>query len=204
MKQSMIPAVAIMAVILTAVGVQGQQPTEGAHSLIDGTWALQFAIVDNLTLGEFAGGVISAKHTRADGRALRYGLALSARHTSGRADTPDRTEGMVGLVAQFLRYPTLARDPESNLQMFWGLGPLVRFQSQRVTPHAGDEFTFRVLALGAGGTIGAAWFLRPRISLTAEYQTALMATFLSEPAPDEWAVRLAQDGVRFGLSVYFP
>jgi hypothetical protein len=59
MKQSMIPGVAIMAMILTTVGAQAQQPAEGAHSLIEGTWALQFAIADNLTLGEFAGGVIS-------------------------------------------------------------------------------------------------------------------------------------------------
>lgn len=110
---------------------------------------------------------------------------------------------MVGLVAHFLRYPTLARDPASTLHMFWGVGPVARFQSQRATRPAGDDFTFRALSLGAGGTIGAEWFVRPRMSLTAEYQTALMATFLSEPAPDEWGVRLAQEGVRFGVSVYF-
>jgi hypothetical protein len=194
---------AVTAVFMTTLGVHGQQPTQGAHSLDEGTWALQFAIGDNLTLGEFAGGVISAKHSRADGRALRYGLTVSAGHTSGRDDAPDRTDAMVGLVAHFLRYPTLARDPGSNLHMFWGVGPLVRFQHQRATRPAGDDFTFRTLFVGAGGTIGAEWFLRPRMSLTAEYQTALLARFASEPAPDEWAVRLAPDGVRFGVSVYF-
>jgi hypothetical protein len=109
----------------------------------------------------------------------------------------------VGLVVHFLRYPTLARDPGSDLHMYWGVGPLIRFQSQRTTAPAAEDLTYRALSLGAGGTIGAEWFLRPRMSLTAEYQTALLATFLSEPAPDEWAVRLAQDGVRFGVSVYF-
>jgi hypothetical protein len=203
MKRCIIPAVAAAVIFLTAVGLPAQQPDEGAHSLMDDAWALQFAIAENLTLGEFAGGVISAKHQRAGGRALRYGLTVSAGHTRGRADGPDRTDAMVGLAAHFLRYPTLARDPAGNLHMFWGLGPLVRFQTLRITAPGQDDSTFHQLSLGAGGTIGAEWFVRPRISLSGEYQTALAATFLSDPAPSAWGVRLAQDGVRFGVSVYF-
>jgi len=203
MKQVMVSSVAVLAIFLAPALAQAQQPGEAAHSLIDGTWALQFAIADNLTLAPFAGGVVSAKHTRADGRALRYGISASGRHTSGRGDAMDRTEGMVGLVAHFLRYPTLAHDPGGNLQMFWGVGPLARFQHHRATQSPGDGSTFRALSLGASGAIGAEWFVRPRIGLTAEYQSALLASFLSDPAPDEWMVHLANEGVRFGISVYF-
>jgi hypothetical protein len=206
MKRCIVMAVAAIGIFVTAVGLSAQQPRQaddGPHSLVHGAWALQFAIAENLTLGEFAGGVISAKHQRADGRALRYGLTLSAAHMSGRDGAPDRTAATVGLVAHFLRYPTLARDPRSDLHMFWGLGPLVRFQSLRASPPDMEDATARVLDVGAGGTIGAEWFVRPRISLTAEYQTALVATFPSDVFMDRWAIRLAQDGVRFGVSAYF-
>jgi hypothetical protein len=202
MKRCIGACVAVAAVFLTTVGLPAQQPAEGSHSLIEGAWALQFAVAENLTLGEFAGGVISAVHHRAGGRALRYGVTLSAGHVSGRA-APDRTDAMAGLNAHFLRYPTLARDPASSLHMFWGVGPLVRVGTQRIARPGQDDMTFRQALLGAGGTIGAEWFVRPRISLSGEYQTALTATFLSDPAPDEWGIRLAPDGVRLGVSAYF-
>jgi hypothetical protein len=109
---------------------------------------------------------------------------------------------VVGLVTHFLRYPTLARDPGGDLHMFWGLGPMASVQYQRNAP--GDDInTLRFVSVGAGGTVGAEWFVRPRISLSGEYQTSLTTRFAAG-APEEWSVRLAQDGVQFGVSVYFP
>jgi hypothetical protein len=83
------------------------------------------------------------------------------------------------------------------------VGPLARFQYSQVRTAGGNDMDIRGLFLGAGGTIGGEWFVRPRISLSGEYQTALVATFLSEPHPNDWMVRLASDGVRMGVSMYF-
>ncbi len=200
MKQAFIPCLAAFAVLLATTGLSAQQSDEGAHSLIEDAWALQFAITENLTLGSFAGGVISAKHHRGDARALRYGLSLSAGHVAARTD---RTDAMIGVDVHFLRYPTLQRDPDSDLHMFWGIGPTVRFQSHRVSPPDGEDATTHGLSVGASGTIGAEWFVRPRIGLSAEYQSALTAMYQSGSSPSVWTVRLAQRGVRFGASVYF-
>jgi hypothetical protein len=201
MKYSIAVAAAVAGIFAWTAGIAGQQ-TAAAHSLNEGAWALQFAIAENFTLGNFAGGVISAKHQRADGRAFRYGLTVSAGHISGAGTSPDRTDTTLGLVTHFLRYPTLARDPAGDLQMFWGVGPVAAFQYRRNTVADGAH-TSRLLSLGAGATVGAEWFVRPRISLSAEYQTSLMAR-LGAGAPEEWSVRLGQDGVRFGVSLYFP
>jgi hypothetical protein len=203
MKQFFIPGVAVVAIFLATAALPAQETVRSAHSLMEDAWALQFAIGEKLALGEFAGGVISAKHHRAEARALRYGLSLAAGHTAGRSGTSDRTDAMVGLVVHFLRYPTLVRDPGSDLHMFWGFGPLVRFQTQRISPPDQGAFTSHLLSMGAGGTIGAEWFVRPRISLSAEYQSALTVSYLSDSSPDAWGVRLAQDGVLFGVSLYF-
>jgi hypothetical protein len=197
-------ATGAFATAAATTALQAQAPGAAAHSLVQDAWALQFAIGENLSLGSFAGGVISAKHHRSPARAWRYGLSLSAGHAAAREDAPDRTDATVGLIAHFLHYPTLARDPGGNVHMFWGVGPLARFQAQRVTPPVGESFTMHVLSVGAGGTIGGEWFVRQRISLSAEYQSSLRFSFFSESAPDSWNVRLGEDGVRFGVSVYFP
>jgi hypothetical protein len=203
MKQSLVPGVVMVSLLLASTSLAAQQPVEEAHSLTEGAWALQFGISNNLSLVPFAGGVISAKHHRTDATALRYGLSLAAQHRAGRDERHDATVAMVGVSADFLQYPTLASDPDGNLQMFWGIGPLARFQRHRVNPTTGDVHTFTEWAVGAGGTIGAEWFVKSRISLSAEYRTTVVATFLSEPAPDAWGLSLGHEGVRFGVSVYF-
>jgi hypothetical protein len=199
MTQSITAALAAAAVFLTAVALPAQESTKARHSLTEDMWALQFGINQNLMLGPFSGGTISAKHQRADGKALRYGLTLAGLHMRGRAGTPDKTNVAFHLGADFLRYPTLARDPAGDLHMFWGAGPKVGYRSYRLMH--GDD-TLHEMSLGAGGTIGAEWFVRPRISLTSEYTTSLMAFFLLDPAPDEWGIGLG-NSVRFGVSLYF-
>lgn len=87
--------------------------------------------------------------------------------------------------------------------MYWGVGPLVGVESRRWSPPDSEALSVHELSLGVGGAIGAEWFVRPRISLSAEYQSALTAVLASDPSPTEWGVRLADDGVRFGVSVYF-
>jgi hypothetical protein len=188
---------AAAALVLAATSVAAQQPA-AAHSLTEDAWALQFGIGENLLVGAFSGGVISAKHHRAPDRALRYGLSFAASHLD-RDDAFDASTALLALDIHFLRYPTLARDPGGDVHMFWGLGPSLLYQWERVNPEVGDAQTRQSVGVGAGGTIGAEWFVRSRISLTAEYQSALLVRF----GDDEWGLALGQRGVRFGASVYF-
>ena len=204
MKHSLLSAVVAIAgsfCVVTALPAQ-QPPT--AHSLRDDAWALQFGIGSDFTLRPLQGGAISAKHHSSPARALRYGVSAVAEHLDADSTSPDRSRLTLGLVAHFLRYPTLARDPEGNLQMFWGLGPRLDLDMLRIAPPTGESDTRGGIAVGAGAVIGAEWFVRPRISLSAEYETALTAE-LSHPAATriDWAIRLRPRGVLFGVSAYF-
>ena len=203
MKKSFNPGWAVVAIFLSATGLSAQQSASDPHSLREDTWALQFGVAQNMTLGAFSGGAISAKHHRAPGRAFRYGASFASGHSSRRGGEPDMTDARIRLVTHFLRYPTLASDPYGDLHMYWGVGPLVGIESRRWSPPDGEALSVHELSLGVGGAIGAEWFVRPRISLSAEYQSALTAVLGSDSSPTEWGVRLADDGVRFGVSVYF-
>ncbi len=198
-----ITAVASSLILSTALAAQ--QPP-GANSLAEGAWALQFGIGDNLTLHGFEGTTVSAKHHSSAAHALRFGVSISAGYQNGRDETRSTTDVAVGLVAHFLHYPTLGRDRGGALQMYWGLGPLLDVNLHRAPDSDGESVTERSVSVGAGGTIGAEWFVRPRISLSAEYQTGLTATFSSgsDSAPDDWGLQLGQRGVLFGVSAYFP
>jgi hypothetical protein len=87
MRSSLITGVIAAGIVICTGGASAQQAAPMAHSLKDGAWALQFAIAENLSLRHFSGGVISARHQRAEGRAFRYGLTVAAEHTSGSVQT---------------------------------------------------------------------------------------------------------------------
>ena len=206
MKPSFMPYFSAVAGWLCLVTtVAAQEPSPSVHSLADDIWALQFGVGENLTLRDFQGPVISAKHHSSGARAIRYGLSVLAEHVNGDAAAAlaDQTRVSVGLVAHFLNYPTLARDPRGRVQMFWGLGPRLGLDVRRFGQPEDETVTARTVSVGAGGTVGVEWFIRPRISLSAEYETTLMAGFSSDPEPTDWVVRLGPRGVLFGVSAYF-
>lgn len=203
MKHLLISCLAGVAVAFClATTVAAQEPPLG-HSLAGEAWALQFGIANNLSLRDFQGAVISAKHHRSSERAVRYGLSVFAEHMNGDTGSSDRTRASVGFVAHFLDYPTLARDPHGTVQLFWGLGPRLEFDLDRFTQPDDNTVTQRSLSVGTGGTIGAEWFVRPRISLSAEYETTLMVRFASDLHASGWAIGLGPRGVLFGVSAYF-
>jgi hypothetical protein len=189
-------AVTAAVVILAAAGAPAH--AQSPHSLAEGNWALQFRIAQDFTLNSFSGGVISAKHHRTADRALRYGFTFGSQHVD-RDNAPNTSATQVGLVAEFLTYPTLSRDPGGDIHLFWGAGPAVHYHRQTAEPQGGDRITSQVVTVGAVGSIGAEWFVRPRIGLTAEYQSGLNVGF----GTDRRTLHLGQQGVRFGASVYF-
>jgi hypothetical protein len=195
---TMIRSAAVTATVVILAGAVMPAHGQSQHSLAEGNWALQFRIGQDFTLGSFSGGVISAKHHRSADRALRYGVTLGSQHVN-RDNGPNTSSTGVGLVAEFLTYPTLSRDPGGDIHLFWGAGPAVQFQRQTAESPTGDRISSQLLTVGAVGSIGAEWFVRPRIGLTAEYQSGVNVGFGDERR----TVNLGQQGVRFGASVYF-
>lgn len=169
-------------------------PAEAAHSLIDDAWALSFGTT-SLTLRSFLGSTISAKHHFADSRALRYGLSVRAQHRN-RDDVGGATTAHVQLNTQYVVYPTFARSPEANIHLFYGAGPTVGLRVQELQGSHRDETLFTA---GASGVIGAEWFVKTRISLTAEYRTSVEYSW----GDDVRVFSVASSGGRAGVSVYF-
>ncbi len=182
----------------------------------DDRWALQFQVTDNFTLGDFQGGLISVKKQYSARRAFRIGINLNAsvsRTTTerdmGSKTERDRNNQTIGINAQWMRYPI----HESRLRAYWGVGPTIDFNRRAVSRETNDEpgdaneSNGLVLRGGALGTLGAEWFVRPRLSLSAEYRAGLTYFYArSDQGSDvdtQHQVSLGSRGVLVGVSFYF-
>lgn len=71
-------------------------------------------------------------------------------------------------------------------------------------PEDDDRWSLRG---GAVGVVGAEWFVRPRISLTAEYQSGLTYRYTrrtdASSTETEQQLRLGSRAVLVGISLYF-
>lgn len=182
------------------IGSAAAQTTADDNTLRDDAWALQFRVTDNFTLGSFDGSLISAKHHFTDRRALRYGLSLGAsREDDG---TDERTQQLLVFGVDFLDYPGVASNPSGTMQLYWGGGPSISFQRSESEPIMNLSW-----GVGLGGVIGAEWFVRPRLSLLAEYSAALQIQRATQEVDgtetnERTDVRFGGNGVRFGVSAY--
>jgi hypothetical protein len=194
------------------------------NSLESGAWALQFRIWPDFTLASFQGATISAKKQLSPTSAFRFGFTPDAsyRTTGSEEDGEEDPRSIsqntqwLSIDAQWLRYTSL-RD---EVTLFYGAGPEFSFERREQTTEddrTGFENSDIGTFIGAGvlGTVGAEWFMRSNISLTAEYQTSLR--YLREVDSSEAEredrsiersvttneVRLDARGVLFGVSVYF-
>jgi hypothetical protein len=190
--------------ILTSITCPSAFAQSDTEPDIEDRWALQFRVTENFTLGSFQGGQISAKKQYSARRAFRFGLGLYARQayrTDDRANSDSDTDldTRVDGTAQWIRYLAY----EDALRAYWGLGPTIGF-SQRTDD--GDQ-DYLQLRGGAEGALGAEWFVRPRISLSAEYRASL--TYVWNRRYDEiieftsGELTLRTGSVLFGVSVYF-
>ena len=199
-----------------AYAQSGNGPNQGPD--IEDRWALQFRVVNGLDLNltPFQGALISAKKQFSNQRAFRIGIDLNAsvrRSTTERDVGADRDRNQndqsVGVTAQWIRYPV----HDGRLRAYWGLGPTVRFsRSARSTDiddetdemNKNDALTLRGGVIGA---LGAEWFVRSRISLSAEYRARLTYLYGRNEQGDEVGtqhqVSLGSRGVLVGVSLYF-
>ncbi len=163
------------------------------NGLHKGSWALQFAIVNDFQLKDFQGATISIKRHYSESRAIRLGLALSESsnnyHTSEVfIEEPDyRNESIndqnndrqgVGVYLQYIMYPTT----HSNIHPYWGLGPHLGYSRDKTVIHnrlidgydptireTVDDNIQKSWTLGLSSIMGVEWFAGKNISLTAEY-----------------------------------
>lgn len=173
------------------------QVTTLSNSLKDGSWAFQFQVNNNFTLGSFQGAIISVKRHYADNKAIRLGIGLNfgvsnndASSDIFRSDTITGSQMLMEslknqsmqIIAQYLFYPS----PTASINIFMGAGPLVQFfsrhaESDRVSTYAGlpDVFTANMIentkewSIGANAIAGAEWFVTNNISFHAEYGASI-------------------------------
>jgi len=74
----------------------------------------------------------------------------------------------VEVTARYLAYPLLGEQDSESIQLYLGAGPLVEFG--RVSQ---EGLTRTQWGVGVSGTIGAEWFVHPRIGLNGAYESTL-------------------------------
>ncbi len=218
-------------VLLVGVCLVGSDAIAQTEYLKGGTKALQFQIQNDFLLRSFDGSTISLKKQKSRDRAYRLGLTLDASIADNNQSSSNSTGGTatndedannqnVRVSLQKVFYAHAA----DRTFAYFGVGPtggLARSKSDRTSTNtAGATMDYsnlsRTWSVGLIGSFGVEWFAHRNISLLAEYNTSAMISWLKQrsetSAPGGAAsvqetksttYRLNDDGVRFGLAVYF-
>lgn len=200
-----------LAALLLGLGVaatpaaQAQDASDAdSIPLSEEAWALQFDVRPGLTLNSFLGSTISAKRHTSAARAWQVGLTFGASVVSRETEEePSRDRQNVEVTARYLEYPLLGEQDSESIQLYLGAGPLVEFG--RVSQ---EGLTRTQWGVGVSGTIGAEWFVHPRIGLNGAYETSLRygrerREPEDEPSQTTNRFDLQAGGARLGVSVYF-
>lgn len=183
---------------------------------IEDRWALQFQATGNLSLSDFQGGLISAKNQYSARRAFRLGINFNAsvrriitERDAGSDTERDQNSQTIGVNAQWIRYPV----HEGNFRAYWGLGPQVNLNRRAITRDAGDGILDSdgsdLLGLNGGaiGVLGVEWFVRSRLSLSAEYRAGVSYQYARSDQGSttniQHQVSLGSRDVLVGVSLYF-
>ncbi len=160
------------------------------HSLVDGSWALQFRIGEDFTLSSFEGMNLSVKKHLKSHHALRFGIDFGGDNIKLTDELDDDTQSLSAeatekahyllLSAHYLFYPRSTK----AVHVFFGAGPFFGLLMQNQDSGAQDldtdpsqedrvsEMELDSWMLGASFIIGVEWFVKKEISLTAEYGTS--------------------------------
>lgn len=152
----------MLAAVLVCAALASPAAAERENSLRDGAWALQFSINggDFFSLSSFAGGV-SVKHHFSPKSAIRAGASFgvssgSATSSSGREGEGDNRA--VSLSTLYQRYV----NPTADANLYWGVGPYVRYEDGVQEAQAGDSLTTvsesESWGTGLSVVLGVEWF----------------------------------------------
>ena len=208
------PPVSILGLAALLLGLGGAAtPTAQAQDASDAdsiplseeAWALQFDVRPNFfDLSSFLGSTISAKRHTSAARAWQVGLTFGASVVSRETEEESsRDRQNVEVTARYLGYPLLGEQDSESIQLYLGAGPLVEFG--RVSQ---EGLTRTQWGVGVSGTIGAEWFVHPRIGLNGAYESTLRygrerREPEDEPSQTTNRFDLQAGGARLGVSVYF-
>ncbi len=199
-----------------------QKPISGSksdHSL--DKWALLFQIDNNFTLKDFSGTLISLQKNLSSQKAVRWGLSLDGgyneqknnpnqKKTTGNAD--------IHISMNYLWYHKAYR----HIRFYYGIGPVVGFgyDHSKNSQNSGVNITKQINTseqIGLNGVAGVEWFVKPQISLLAEYVPEMTGNFSSNftktsnsttgassrNKTSARGIQFHSIPVRFGVSVYF-
>ena len=181
-----------------------------------GKWALMFQIDKNFTLKDYSGALISFQKTLSERNAVRLGLNLSGGYKEQKSSATQKTTTgnfHIGVTLNYLWYAHVS----NNIRFYYGLGPIVAFgyDHTKNSQNSGaniEKQTTLTEEIGLDGVAGVEWFVRPRISLLAEYVPSLTgkfkstvnkSTFAAKTKSSESDIHLGPLPVRFGVAVYF-
>jgi len=183
---------------------------ERRNSLIGGSWSMQFKFMQDFTLTDFEGALISAKRHFTDKSALRFGLDLGF-YFENIHESTDRDKNWfdMSFTALYVYYTS----PNAPINFYLGFGPKISYGRTK-TVYDDDDATYdyyRNWAIGVVGVWGVEWFVTKRISLICEYGAGLLynsAINEKQRSGGNSAIKthrfqLFSDSVDFGVSVYF-
>lgn len=224
----------IMILLLFGLRVEAKE-----NSLQKGSWSLQFEVSGDFRLSGFQGTIFSLKRQYSERSAVRIGMSLDAstadedsdaervnvnRYISSAENNADREN--VEVVGQYIYYPS----PGNDVNLFFGLGPHVRYSRVAVTSTTYSSIPENNLSTGSrsetrnsswafGGAtaMGIEWFFLKKLSLLAEYGAYLdyahtSGNRITSPLPDSTFARetshrdsfaLTPLAVKLGLAFYF-
>jgi hypothetical protein len=165
------------------------------NSLLEGSYSLQFQIMDKFILNSFQGAIISAKYHYSDHSAIRVGVGVDIE--SGDNDTSPKTQNSqssymqsnnkstefsINFSGQYVYYPK----PAADINLYYGCGPLFRlfrskYESENiekknnlVLSSSNNTSESNGYSIGVNGLLGVEWFATKSISFIAEYSVSTL------------------------------
>lgn len=197
------------------------QSMQNDNKSAKGKWALMFQIDKNFTLKDFSGSIISVQRNLSNDNAIRLGLNLSGGYNVQRNNpTEKKTTGTfhIGISTDYLWYIYANQE----VRFYYGIGPDLAFGYNHVknSQNSGvivSKQINKTEKLGINGVAGVEWFVRPQISLLAEYVPALTSNYKStinrtsntnsgistRTKTRTNGIHFGPNPVRFGIAVYF-
>jgi hypothetical protein len=203
--------------------------------------AFQFQIAENFQLRSFQGSVISMKRLLSEEKALRFGLSINTNINNDDSKyfaspdsqlssrKSDNSSYGMSVTAQYLYSPYRV----SGIIFFVGAGPLLSYsytksddKNVQYQTFIADTITDRQsttaknYGVGVVGVFGVEWFLKEKLSLTAEYGLSIQNRWsdIDRKISQERAQSINEEmkrtdngnnfaiqpiAVKFGLSIYF-
>ncbi len=207
---------------------QSSRDESGQGEMNRGDCALQFRISSNFTLKDFSGTLISFQRTLSNRNAIRWGLSLAGGFHKRKGDPEGHRTNTrrltITVSMNYLWYSHI----HHKIRLYYGGGPMVSFgyyhskNTQISDPGIAKKTISSVSGkVGVTGVAGVEWFVRPNISLIAEYVPELTTSygntirrFSSNDSGGKFKtnlrtqksttnIHLGSAPVRFGVSVYF-